>query len=229
MDSEQKCPFSGTSNRGRSNRDWWPNQLNLSALHTNHPAGDPMGEAFNYAEEFKSLDLDALKKDIEAVMTHSQDWWPADFGHYGPLLIRMAWHSAGTYRIADGRGGGGRGQQRFAPLNSWPDNVQLDKARRLLWPVKQKYGRKLSWADLMILAGNVALETMGFKTFGFAGGREDTWEPDHDVYWGAETTWLGGDLRYAHGSPGIDKKSAVLVSDEPADGDIHGRNLENPL
>src|SRR5580765_5187564 len=196
MDNEQKCPFSGKAHGGRSNQDWWPNQLNLNALHTNHPAGDPMGEAFNYAEEFKSLDLDALKKDVEAVMTNSQDWWPADFGHYGPLFIRMAWHSAGTYRIHDGRGGAGAGMQRFAPLNSWPDNASLDKARRLLWPIKKKYGRKISWADLMIFAGNRALETMGFKTFGFAGGRADVWEPDEDVYWGPEHTWLG-DERYS--------------------------------
>src|SRR5215216_1565317 len=195
MDSEQKCPFSGTTNQGRSNRDWWPNQLNLSALHTNHPAGDPMGEAFNYSEEFKSLDLDALKKDIAAVMTQSQDWWPADFGHYGGLFIRMAWHSAGTYRIHDGRGGAGSGMLRFAPLGSWPDNANLDKARRLLWPVKKKYGRKLSWADLMVFTGNVALESMGFETFGFAGGRKDVWEPEH-VNWGSETTWLG-DERYS--------------------------------
>ena len=171
--------------------------LKLDLLHQHSSKSNPMGEDFDYAEEFKSLDLAAVKKDLAALMTDSQDWWPADFGHYGPLFIRMAWHSAGTYRIGDGRGGGGRGQQRFAPLNSWPDNVSLDKARRLLWPIKQKYGRKISWADLMILAGNVALETMGFKTFGFGGGREDAWEPDQDVYWGSETTWLGGDVRYA--------------------------------
>jgi catalase-peroxidase len=195
MESEAKCPFSPTALSGRSNRDWWPNQLNLNALHTNHPAGDPMGESFDYAEEFKSLDLDALKKDIEAVMTSSQDWWPADFGHYGPLFIRMAWHSAGTYRIHDGRGGAGSGMLRFAPLGSWPDNANLDKARRLLWPVKQKYGRKISWADLMVFTGNVALESMGFKTFGFAGGRADRWEPEH-VNWGSESTWLG-DERYS--------------------------------
>ncbi|HJX31678.1 MAG TPA: catalase/peroxidase HPI, partial [Thermodesulfobacteriota bacterium] len=182
---------------GTTNRDWWPNQLRLDILHQHSSKSNPMGEGFNYAKEFKSLDLEAVKKDLCELMTKSQDWWPADFGHYGPLFIRMAWHSAGTYRMGDGRGGGGRGQQRFAPLNSWPDNVSLDKARRLLWPIKQKYGRKISWADLMILAGNVALESMGFKTFGFAGGREDVWEPDHDVYWGAEKTWLGGDKRYS--------------------------------
>ena len=196
MSTEAKCPFNHVAGGGTSNRDWWPNGLKLELLHQHSSKSDPMGQDFNYAEEFKSLDLAALKKDLASLMTDSQDWWPADFGHYGPLFIRMAWHSAGTYRIGDGRGGGGRGQQRFAPLNSWPDNVSLDKARRLLWPIKQKYGRKISWADLMILAGNVALETMGFKTFGFGGGREDVWEPDHDVYWGAETTWLA-DKRYS--------------------------------
>jgi catalase-peroxidase len=185
----------GTS--GMSNLDWWPNRLKLEILHQHSSRSNPMGEDFNYAKEFDSLDFKALKKDVAELMTNSQDWWPADFGHYGPLLIRMAWHSAGTYRTGDGRGGGGRGQQRFAPLNSWPDNVNLDKARRLLWPVKQKYGRKISWADLIILAGNVALETMGFETFGFGGGREDVWEPDQDVYWGPEKTWLGGDKRYS--------------------------------
>jgi catalase-peroxidase len=196
MSTEAKCPFNHVAGGGTSNRDWWPNGLKLELLSQHSSKSNPMGQDFNYTEEFKSLDFAALKKDLASVMTDSQDWWPADFGHYGPLFIRMAWHSAGTYRIGDGRGGGGRGQQRFAPLNSWPDNVSLDKARRLLWPIKQKYGRKISWADLMILAGNVALETMGFKTFGFAGGREDVWEPDHDVYWGAETQWLA-DKRYS--------------------------------
>jgi catalase-peroxidase len=195
MDSEKKCPFSHKTHSGTSNRDWWPNQLNLKVLHQNPPARDPMGAEFNYAEEFKSLDLDALKRDIERMMTTSQEWWPADFGHYGPLLIRMAWHSAGTYRISDGRGGAGDGEQRFAPLNSWPDNANLDKARRLLWPIKQKYGRKISWADLMVFAGNCALESMGFKTFGFGGGREDVWEPT-EINWGTESTWLD-DKRYS--------------------------------
>ena len=193
-DKSGKCPFTG-STRGHANRDWWPDALDISVLHRNSPLSDPMGKEFDYAKEFKSLDLNAVIKDLYALMTESQEWWPADFGHYGGLMIRMAWHSAGTYRITDGRGGAGAGQQRFAPLNSWPDNANLDKARRLLWPIKQKYGRKLSWADLMILAGNVALESMGFKTFGFAGGRTDVWEPE-ELYWGPEGTWLG-DERYS--------------------------------
>jgi catalase-peroxidase len=229
-----KCPFTSgaikfTTESNRTNRDWWPKMLNLNILRQHSEKSDPMGEGFNYAQEFLTLDYSALKNDLVALMTDSQDWWPADFGHYGGLFIRMAWHSAGTYRIGDGRGGGGRGQQRFAPLNSWPDNVSLDKARRLLWPIKQKYGKKISWADLMILAGNVALETMGFETFGFGGGREDVWEADQDVYWGAELTWLAGDIRYKHGSDGVDKDGGVLVSDDDADGDIHSRKLENPL
>jgi catalase-peroxidase len=195
--TEAKCPFNHTFGGGTTNKDWWPKHLPLDLLHQHSSASDPMGADFNYAKEFKSLDYAALKRDIAALMTDSQDWWPADFGHYGPLFIRMAWHSAGTYRTSDGRGGGGRGQQRYAPLNSWPDNVNLEKARRLLWPIKRKYGRRISWADLMILTGNVALETMGFRTFGFAGGRSDVWEPDHDVSWGTEKEWLGADTRYS--------------------------------
>ncbi len=196
MSEDSKCPVNHSPGGGTSNRDWWPNQLNLNILHQHSSKSNPMGEEFDYAEEFKKLDLEAVKKDLTALMTDSQDWWPADYGHYGGLFIRMAWHSAGTYRMGDGRGGGGTGNQRFAPLNSWPDNVNLDKARRLLWPIKQKYGNKISWADLMILAGNVALESMGFKTFGFAGGREDIWEPEEDIYWGTESEWLG-DKRYS--------------------------------
>ena len=226
--TEAKCPFNQGAGGGKTNRDWWPQQLRLDLLHQHSSKSDPLGEDFDYAAAFKSLDLAAVKKDLAALMTDSQDWWPADFGHYGPLFIRMAWHSAGTYRIGDGRGGAGRGQQRFSPLNSWPDNVSLDKARRLLWPIKQKYGQKLSWADLMILAGNVALETMGFKTFGFAGGRADVWEPDHDVYWGRESKWLGGDIRYAQGSPGVEEGHGVLVKDDDSKVQ-HTRDLENPL
>jgi len=213
MTDDSKSPATGgnhkhLASRGRSNRDWWPNQLNLKVLHQNSSLSNPMGQAFNYAEEFKQLDLAAVKKDLYALMTDSQDWWPADFGHYGPLLIRMAWHSAGTYRTGDGRGGAGSGTQRFAPLNSWPDNANLDKARRLLWPVKQKYGHKISWADLMILAGNCALESMGFKTFGFGGGREDVWEPEEDIYWGTESEWLG-DKRYT-GDRELEKPLAAV-------------------
>ncbi|MFC5397027.1 catalase/peroxidase HPI [Bosea vestrisii] len=229
-DSTGKCPVAHGGG-ARQNHDWWPNRLPVELLSQHSAKSDPLGQGFDYRAAFAKLDYAALKNDLRKLMTDSQDWWPADFGHYGPLFIRMAWHSAGTYRLADGRGGGGRGQQRFAPLNSWPDNVSLDKARRLLWPIKQKYGQAISWADLMILTGNVALETMGFRTFGFAAGRADTWEPDQDVYWGRETTWLGGDLRYAHGSEGVEKPAgeAVLVADDDADGKVHSRNLESPL
>ncbi|AZQ56335.1 catalase/peroxidase HPI [Burkholderia cenocepacia] len=218
MSNEGQCPFNHAAGGGTTNRDWWPKELRLDLLSQHSSKTDPLDPGFNYAEAFHSLDLAALRKDLTALMTDSQDWWPADFGHYGPLFVRMAWHSAGTYRMGDGRGGAGRGQQRFAPLNSWPDNVSLDKARRLLWPIKQKYGQKISWADLLILTGDVALTTMGFKTFGYAGGREDTWEPDRDVYWGSEKAWLGGDMRYGKGG-----------ACEPQHGSDSGRNLENPL
>jgi len=228
MTESGKCPVNHGAGGGTSSRDWWPNQLRLDLLQQHSSRSNPMGPDFDYAKEFKSLDYAALKSDLAALMTDSQDWWPADFGHYGPLFIRMAWHSAGTYRIQDGRGGGGRGQQRFAPLNSWPDNVSLDKARRLLWPIKQKYGRRISWADLMILTGNVALETMGFKTFGYGGGRPDVWEPDQDVYWGAEKKWLGADVRYAKGSPGVAQDHGVVVADDKSQ-KPHTRELENPL
>lgn len=229
MTTEAKCPFNhAVLGTGTTNIDWWPKQLRVDLLSQHSSKSNPLGQSFNYAEAFKSIDLQALKQELRALMTDSQDWWPADFGHYGPLFVRMAWHSAGTYRIGDGRGGSGRGQQRFAPLNSWPDNVSLDKARRLLWSIKQKYGQAISWADLMILTGNVALESMGLKTFGFAGGREDTWEPDQDVYWGRETKWLGGDERYTRGSPGVDETHGVLVKDDDSQVQ-HTRDLENPL
>ncbi|RQU46033.1 catalase/peroxidase HPI [Burkholderia cenocepacia] len=218
MSKEGLCPFNHAAGGGTTIRDWWPKELRLDLLSQHSSKSNPLDPTFNYAAAFKRLDLAAVKADLVALMTDSQDWWPADFGHYGPLFVRMAWHSAGTYRMGDGRGGAGRGQQRFAPLNSWPDNVSLDKARRLLWPIKQKYGQKISWADLLIFTGEVALETMGFKTFGYAGGREDTWEPDRDVYWGSERTWLGGDLRYGKGE-----------ADEPRQDVESGRNLENPL
>lgn len=226
-----KCPFHNQHSAGgggTKNQDWWPNQLKLTILRQNSPQSNPMGEDFDYAKAFNSLDYQALKKDLNDLMTDSQDWWPADFGHYGGLFIRMAWHSAGTYRVFDGRGGGGAGLQRFAPLNSWPDNVSLDKARRLLWPIKQKYGNKISWADLMILTGNVALESMGFKTFGFAGGRADVWEADESVYWGSEMTWLGNEDRYSNGVEGIDGHG-VVSSDERPQGENHSRDLEKPL
>jgi catalase-peroxidase len=209
MTNEAKCPFHGAASSGTQNKDWWPNQLRLDLLNQHSEKSNPLGQSFNYAQEFKKLDYKALKADLNKLMTESQDWWPADFGNYAGLMVRMAWHSAGTYRVGDGRGGAGRGQQRFAPLNSWPDNVNLDKARRLLWPIKQKYGQKISWADLMILAGNVALENSGFRTFGFAGGREDVWEPDMDVYWGKETTWLASDARYS-GERDLDNPLAAV-------------------
>jgi len=240
MTDEAKCPYSGAATgkpaRGVQNQDWWPNQLRVDLLNQHSAKSDPLGQTFNYREEFAKLDYEALKNDLRKLMTDSQDWWPADFGYYGGLFIRMAWHSAGTYRTGDGRGGAGAGQQRFAPLNSWPDNVSLDKARRLIWPVKQKYGRNISWADLIVLTGNVALESMGFKTFGYSGGRADVWEPDEDVYWGTETTWLGGDNRYGKGAKDMQPPGEGDLVAEP---EKHGeeesrtnqgeRHLENPL
>lgn len=235
MATESKCPFNHAAGGGTTNRDWWPNQLNLKILHQHSSLSDPLAAGFDYAEAFKHLDFQALKQDLHALMTDSQDWWPADFGHYGPLFIRMAWHSAGTYRTGDGRGGAGAGQQRFAPLNSWPDNVSLDKARRLLWPIKQKYGQSISWADLIVLTGNVALESMGFKTFGYSGGRPDVWEPDEDVYWGSENKWLGGDTRYGKDPEAMQPPGeGTLVAEPEQHGNEQsrtdqGRNLENPL
>lgn len=226
-DSAGKCPVDHGAG-ATQNSQWWPNQLRVDLLSQHSEKSDPLDPGFSYREAFGKLDYEALKNDLRQLMTDSQDWWPADFGNYGPQFIRMSWHAAGTYRLADGRGGAGRGQQRFAPLDSWPDNVNIDKSRRLLWPIKQKYGRKISWADLMILTGNVALESMGFKTFGFAGGRADVWEPDQDVYWGREKTWLGGDVRYAKGSPGVAEDHAVLVADDDSQAP-HTRDLENPL
>ncbi|KAL2880627.1 hypothetical protein SGCOL_004001 [Colletotrichum sp. CLE4] len=231
--AEEKCPFIRTMNTGgggTKNRDWWPDSLKLNILRQHTPVTNPLGGDFDYVSAFKTLDYDGVKKDLTALMTDSQDWWPADFGHYGGLFIRMAWHSAGTYRVHDGRGGGGEGQQRFAPLNSWPDNVSLEKARRLLWPIKQKYGNKISWADLMILAGNVALESMGFQTAGYSGGRPDTWEADESVYWGGENTWLGNDVRYSHGHAGKADQGVLDGSqDTKSKSDIHTRDLESPL
>ncbi|KAI1820465.1 bifunctional catalase/peroxidase [Xylaria intraflava] len=229
MAEERKCPVvANVAGGGTRNHDWWPERLRLDILHQRHPSSIPLDKDFNYAEAFKTLDYAALKKDLNALMTDSQDWWPADFGHYGGLFIRMAWHGAGTYRVFDGRGGAGSGQQRFAPLNSWPDNVSIDKARRLLWPIKQKYGNKISWSDLFMLTGNVALESAGFKTFGFSGGREDAWAPDEDPYWGGENTWLGNDIRYAKGRAGL-AGHGVISSDENPEGKIHSGDLEKPL